>query len=414
MRPEELDADLLEVALSALERGESYDDVAAGLPDRLRPRLEAADLLRQARPSPGLGTGPRPTFALGLEEQLRTDLRLQRSAPMPGGERPAPSPRISPLTAVKLLLLSLGVGGVFYLGVRQAGPGSVLYPVRQVVDEVRCALHPTHESRSQAHVDVGWQRIEDLRRHLESDSANPDQMAPILSGLTGAFAAALDAATASGDDVLVRRVEAEARLAAGELSKLDSDVDSLIGKARRQLLGPLVSRSAPKVGRARPTTALGAVTFEPTATEDAGESTPTPIGVSTEVEPQTEIAPVTSEPTVAVPSTPSVEPTASPTARPPDPTSPPATRERDEPTPTPVPPTPTADGDAGRAEATDDPRTPTRDSHPVTSTPPPPILPTATPREGTEFPGLTAVAPPTEPTPDPGSGSVTVVPPSVP
>jgi hypothetical protein len=415
LRPEEHEAERLEEAISALNRGEAFDDVAASLPEELQAELAAAANLIGARVPVG-SAGPSPSFALGLEEQLLTDLRLRRTSQMPRLGR----------VSVRAVAAVLAVAAVVvFMGIRQASPGTTLYPVRELLDEAQAELHLTAEGRSRAYLALGWRRIDEIRALLRTGGVDNDEFQPLLAGVVDSFAAALDAAVGSGDPEFEERVAAQAMRAGAELEALERFADAYsqvaLVDARKDLEGvlvdPVFEDSPPRVGPAEAEATLPSTATDVAATEPAGAVLPTdaPIVVTATPVQSPTVPPTTAPPTVLPPTaepTVEIEPTTGPTQRPSPTVDYPPTREDREPTPTrtPNPPTKTPGANAPSPIPTEDPRTPTRDVHPETSTPGPPIVPTEV-APGTAIPpDLTPVVPPTsEPTDGPGDRRSTPV-----
>ena len=139
MRAQDGAAERLEEALAALADGVTDDGASRQIPPDLRPLVDAAAAVMSARRRSG--GEPRPTFVLGLEEQLRTDLRM--AGP--------PAPRqLNPTGAPLLLLAALAVSGLAWLGVRSAQPDSPLYPVQRGLADLGSAFSATNGGRADA------------------------------------------------------------------------------------------------------------------------------------------------------------------------------------------------------------------------------------------------------------------------
>ncbi|MFQ5460524.1 MAG: hypothetical protein ACE5EL_06990 [Anaerolineae bacterium] len=126
MNPDEvLRADAVDRAVAALLSGAHRGDILAVLPAGVGRLLDAAVALREARLDAG---GPRPSFVLSLEDDLRTDLRLQvrsRSLARRGRRR-----ALAGLAAAALLTGLMLTAG-------QAVPGDRLYGLKRGVEGIR-------------------------------------------------------------------------------------------------------------------------------------------------------------------------------------------------------------------------------------------------------------------------------------
>jgi len=344
LRSEDLSAEELHTAIGALHRGDAPEDVESRLPPDLRPLLAAAARLLNARRQ--AGDAPRPAFVLGLEEQLRTDLRL----------RPAVR-RGLPLRTRLLALGGVLAGGLLFVGVHQARPGDALYDFKRGIQAI--ALQ-TGGACCAAYLDLGWRRYEETKELVEAGNPDGDVLQGVLDDLTAAYTTALRLARNADDPRSSARVETEARLVEAELAQLEPSARPAIaarlrrsrGLIRASLVpaGPIVKVPPPGVPT-RPVSPTE-VPLPPTATVIPDRATVTPPPTAVRATP----VPSPSATTTALPM-----PTRGPERIDPDPTK--------TPTALPPPPTPT----------TERPLTPTRDTHDFPITPVPTIMPTDTP-----------------------------------
>jgi len=418
-------ADELEAAIAAMERDAAFGapaDPASSArgngtgapplgsapmqssdgPSQIRSQLAAAAALLHARDS---GPGPRATFVLGLEEQLRTDLRLMPSAPAPTWRRlTRPRMAIAAVGAVTLAAVLLFAG----------------YRVQQ-----RFGLQPDPApAGAQLLLEDGWRNLADVKAILAADTRDPVQLRNALDASIACFLGAMALADESADDALRARrhlaAEAELEAAAIELARLarglPPEVRRPILDARRQLTVRLLDErvswappgsAAVPPGSASPTpnvppalvplrpaeppteppTSVAAPTQTPTPDGGSGSSpTATPVGGPTSTEIAAPSATPTDDPPPSAPG-PGPEPTATPMIADPAPTATPLPTTSPSQTPVPGAVDPTA--------------TPTRDSWPTATDPPPPTR--------TPGPDVTD-EPPEPPTAEPSSE----VPPSPP
>ncbi|MFN2115732.1 MAG: hypothetical protein ACK2T6_08450 [Anaerolineae bacterium] len=410
----------LNVAIDALLRGASRDEAEAGLPDELRPLLDTAGSLAAA--GRGSRGGARPSFVLGLEDQLRTDLRLQRRV----GPRAAPRERLW-----RLLIALVSASLLMLVAVERSGPSDPLYGVKQRIEEGRLLLTGAGTARVDSLLDSAWLGLAQVRRlhELPDSDVSADEWQSVLDGLTDAYAAAAAAALESGDVMQQRRVRSAADLAADELSRLaDQAARNRLATARwfrlsaarlrqsiaslppeggdpRRVVGPSVAPTA-TLPAAAATAAVGpsAAPAEPTTAPvatDAAAPAATSSPTSGSTPPALAPPPATTTATVAAvgPS-----PTASsppPGGGAPEPSQVPATVAVRPPfTPPPVTPTNTpqpSDSTPGSSVVTT--ATVTPDSWVVTSTPDPADV-TPTVRAQPETPPPATIE-------DPGSGAPT-------
>jgi hypothetical protein len=354
LEQEARDAERLHDALGALSRGVPAAVPAA--PD-LAAMVRAAERLTSAH-SAGAGA-PRPSFVLGLEEQLRMDLRLG-TAPRP--ERPLGAWR--PLLGVALAVFGLGL---VFVGVDRAGPGDALHALQGPLNALRASLVFSPAARAAWRLDAGWGYLGEVRTLVAQGRRVPWSL---VDAVQGAYADAVRLADASGDDRLVRRVAREAEDAAGVLAAL-----------------------APLAGPDGPVLEAGGVALE----ARAGRHVPMPVvGLPAPVASSTAVATAVPTATFAAPPTAAVSPEPVITARP---------------TLTPVPPTPTERAPSATPTpfvappTRERPRTATR---PPTSAPPsvtpPPVVATPT---SDDWPTATApIPPPAPPTAPPGPSAL--------
>lgn len=368
-------ADALNDAIDALLTGRDVGALDAS--DDLRPLLDEGRALLRHRPPE---SAPRATFLLGLEAQLRTDLRLRAA-----GGRPRRR-RMPGAAALGLLLL-----GALLFGAMTMPSG--LEPLREAWDALDLVPSSGPDDRVRSLLDRGWRSLAaaeaagDDGRHAASGRA--------LEAAVGRYRRALAAAEDPAVDPRVRsQAHAEARLVAARLARRAHGLpvaERVRWIAARQALArllvadlrivhlpsdaagdPAPEPDPPAAGRVAPPT-IAVATPSPTATTEP----PRPAPPTREAWPTGTAA--ASPPPTASPVPPTLEIPVPPPA--------PATAERARPPATATPP-PTAEPTGARIV----PATPTADR-----------WPTATPRAA-ETGAPTAAppqpsAPPGEPTP---------------
>lgn len=373
-------ADALNDAIDALLAGREI--VGHDAPDDLRPLLDEGRALLRHRPPE---SAPSASFLLGLEAQLRTDLRLRASSARPR-RRSIPG-----AAALGLLLV-----GAWLLGAAGgAWSPVVVEPLRTAWDELVLAVGSGPDARVRGLLDRGWRSLEAAEdadrdgRHAAAERA--------LESALGRYRRALAAAEDAAVDPRVRsQAHAEARLVAARLGRRAHGlpvaerapwIAARLALARL-LVADLRIVHLPADGASRTAPELdppeqGRVLPSPTATGTAPSAAPSAPPAT--VQPTREAWPT---PAATASSTPPIVPPASPTAEEPAPA--PATAERARP-PATATPMPTAEP-TGASNA---PATPTADRWP-TSTPRPvePGAPTSAPPQPTVAPGEpTPIAP---------------------
>jgi hypothetical protein len=417
LRPDRHD-DQLNEAVDALIEGASRDEVAALLPDDLGPLVEAADVL--ARSAQAGANGPRPSFVLGLEEQLRTDLRLRR----PG--LPRASLRNRFLRWVAALVVATMV---MLVVVEQSNPDDLLYGVKQTIEESRVRLMGSAGTRVDQYLDSAWRLLADIRDMHESPSAEMTAAAwnAALDDLVEAYSSAANEAVVAGDPKLQRRVRSETDMAARELTRIAGEAERgglerarlfrVSASALRRSIAALPSEAG-DAWRAVGAAAAPATPPEASVTPSPRQPTPRateqstarPTERATEISTLPAVLPTAGSPTIAVTMIATAPPaTARPALSTSVPTSVPATQAVRPPhTPVPVTPTdtpaPPIDTPGSSVIATG---TSTPDEWVTTSTP---ELDRPTPTTGT-VPGTPAALPTLH---DPGTSEPTSQPSSTP
>lgn len=375
------DAEQLQAALEAGSGiGLPHADESPG---DLAEMLGVADQLRAA--ASGHAGDPRPSFVLGLEEQLRTDFRLQPPEPPATPARPRWSGSRITLTVLVLALALVLTAGFL---VERAAPGDSLWGTHRLLEQVRLAASVSAGSRVDQLLDIGWRHVRTLSDLAERHVLTARSLDALLPAITDSYSEAIRLAASNGDDRLRLRVAREAGDAADELRRLVGQLPPDDGPplvAAETVLRAMILRVDARL-------AAGGAAVVPTATPlpatvaasaTAGAGNP---GFPTDTPPPLRLSTATLAPTATLPPPPTrattQPPTATPTERPLP--SPEATRRERLRTPTLPPPQPS-----------DSPTTP---------------LPVATgtiaPPTPTQDKWLTAPAPPSEP---PGAPSETPV-----
>lgn len=418
VRPEEA----LSAAFEQLRAGRPEAEILRELPSSLHAAFRAGLELDAAR---GAAPGePRASFVLGLEEQLRTDLRLAGAGMGAGAARldaAAAGRRVGSRVALLLLALLLAGALGLYGVAREAEPGSWLYPVKRAGEIVMLGAARSPEARAARHLDYGWRRLEEADSLLVTAArADEGAVRAVLDDLVSSYDAALRLAEGQGDRRAVARARADLEAASDRLgdlaSELGPDRRPPILAARARLRLELVEtrvvhlppppdpvRQVPPPRREAPTATAGpaptAIAEPPAPTKPATPVPTAPPVAPTSILPPPSALPPTATPPPPEPTRPSEPDPATATPRPPSPgptpsptpliarpteaaTLTPAPSPTDAPnepaTPTPVPtqdrwPTATVP-----PTATDEPRTPPPVT-PETRTPPPASPPPATP-----------------------------------
>lgn len=330
MRPDDQAADQLNAAIDALLDGSAPEEVRAGLPPDLRALADTGvRLVRARRP---YGADVRPTFLLGLEEQLRTDFRL---GSVPARLTSTPGSLVALLAAALLLLT-----GVVLLGATHAGPTDTLYGLKRRIEDVRLTLAWSPAAKAALCLDYGWRRVEETHTLLTPGRLANGRLHGVLDDLVDTYAAAFVYAGQVTDSEVERRAQFETGLAVDQLAQWEGQSPQpqaawiretrealeliqsrqAIARAARggvpPTLVPVLTTSAPSVPTATPT--FG--TMPPTATMVTGPTAP-PTVVPTAV---TRSSPVPTETPAVVPPTnvPGPEPTRQAKPRPTEPRRP--------------------------------------------------------------------------------------------
>jgi hypothetical protein len=368
-------AEALNGAIDALLAGESRRAAGVGLPLDLEPLLDAGAHLRDLGAS--LAGGPSPGFVLGLEDQLRTDLRLHL--------RPAAGEPHRTWLAPVLLALGLLLAAV-WLAAQGAVPGDALYVLKRGAEAPEVVLAPDPGARSRVYFRHGRRRLEEVGVLL-SVRHRAALLDDLLDDLVIAYSRGTTAAMASADPMVVVRARVEVRAAEVELDGMLDDAGGTdreeIGDTREALLRLLEPVDASPTGEP-PVAAIEPTTAVPTRRPPPG---PTPAPSATV--PATAPALSPPQPTATVPPRPTADVPTS-TLPPPMPS---ATRAAPSATawPTELPTRPPRD-DPGTDEPTAAPSATASANHPVVPSP-------TTDRWPTDFP--------TEPGPTPPDTSPT-------
>ncbi len=314
-------AEELHQALEDLRAGRPLEAAAQNVTPELRPLLASAARLVQAAAS---RHGPRPSFVLGLEEQLRTDVRLRVGRPRRWTLR-----RLLLPAAAALLL---GVAGVS----RWVPEG---WP--QVVAALRGSPEETRlDSSVERELDAAWSRLEELGGLLRAGRGADPALASAVQDIVSRCARARQLARQVGSERLAARADAEAAAVATELERLAGQAGARGYALRRGALAIRYDAAPPwlAAGGAEPAAGPRAVapvassTTVPTPTVAATDYLTPPVRTTTEL-PTATLALPPDYPTASVSPTresddgpPPVrpEPTATPTLPPPTPVPSPA------------------------------------------------------------------------------------------
>jgi hypothetical protein len=384
LAPETHAAERLQQALDEAARA---GNGAAPAPPELAGMLAVADRLRHAAASrSGMGGDPRPSFVLGLEEQLRTDLRL-----LPQPAAPAP-----PAWSGAALLLGATI--VFAIGLVSLGrverslPGEALWPLRLGFEEARAAAATAPDPRAQLLLDSGWRHVQALERLVDAGEVPLDVLTALLRAATDRYGEALAVVDVATDARLRRRAEREigdaAAVLAGAAKDLPVEQAAAVAVAEAALRAQLRGRG-------------GIVTRPPVLSPGPGD--PTALPPTPGATPSPSATPVPSATAATgVGATPAPTLTALPTRSPP-------TRSPPSATPSPPPPTTVASPPPATDEPTERPTRSSPATHPppnttvptdVARTPPPDRWPTGMPTHQpmpTDPPEPTALPPPGDP-----------------
>lgn len=394
MNREAHDAEQLNAALDAVAAGASPEQALAGLPPELQRLAETGDWFLRAGAE--AGPRPRPSFMLGLEDQLRTDLRLRPAAPVdgdaPGSARGLPASLFAFLRRPRVLgLLLLGLVGLFGL-TQRALPGDPLYGAKRLVERTVEALAPSQSMRANICLDRGWRRLEETEALLVGGS-DADLLERVLTDLVDDYRSALEHAAASDDERVNFRAATEVAATRDRIDRLAATASpedsSLLVEAREALeearmrLG--ISHERPKGPGSEPIAPTEAAEgpVPPVAGTASAPAEPSPTLVSGGPE-GTEAATASPSPSASATASPTPKPAATATALIPAASATPTASRT--PTQTSVPP------------PTDRPK-PKRTRVPPTETP----VPQATPEPSRTPDAWAATATPVDPTETPGA-----------
>jgi hypothetical protein len=315
---------------------------------------------RQARARDGASGRPRPTFVLGLEEQLRTDLRL--------GPARLPARRLGWRGWVGATLVTVAALGGALVAVERADPGAALAALQAPWRAVSAAIAPSPDRRVAWYLQAGWRHLGEVHALVVERQPVPWSL---LDALQADYTEALRLAEASGDDRLVQRVVREATDVGEDLTALAPQAGAsgpvlaaagtaLVAATERRIPVAVIGRPAPVASPTPGPTATVLSLVAATATAlPTTTAPPPPVATSAPT-----LTPVRATATL-------VQPSATPTVD-----APPPTRERwRTATPSPPPPPPTATPPMVAP-------TPTSDDWPTATPPKPP--PTVAPEPSGE------------------------------
>jgi len=367
-------ADALNDAIEAILSGRG--PMPADVLDELRPLLaEGRSLLRHR-----MGDGsPSPTFLLGLEAQLVTDLRLQ-----------APVARRRPWRAAgAVVVAAVGLLAAVLLGpASELLPARVTEPVHRAWNAVTLVASPSPDARIRRLLAQGWRHLkaaEDAGRSVPA----PPALARALDAAIGRYRLALAAAADAALDARIRsQAEAEVQLVIARLARQahgrpEDDRAIWVG-ARLTLRRLLVAdarvvhllpspRQAPSDDArvllppaAQPAPPLASQTALPT--DAVTPTVPTAVPTRESWPAETSVAPTASQ---TAPAAPSPVPATAERARPPATATLPATTPTEPPDPPARAVTPTQDRWPTATPRSIDPGMPTLEGSPQPSLPPP-------------------------------------------
>ena len=396
----------LQAALERLAAGEPLEGILESLPADLRGQARTAGMLTAA--TQGRGDRPGVGFVLGLEDQLRTDLRMRMAGQVQAPAAPGRPSWSGSRTIALTLLLTILPGLLVATTASRALPGQPLYALRRGAETLGQAWPRDAAGAAERRLDLAWQRQLELSRLLEVGQGGPDSAERLLDELVAGYRQALRLAAESGDHRVALRADSEASAAADRLGELEALVP---GELR-----PKIAQAVQALAEARRRLAAS-TPLEPVPIVDAGRAEPgKPSGRLATASPSP-------EPT-RDPASSTAPPEASSTALAPAPTATqrePQPEATGSPTPSPAPPA-TASPEPERPYPTRDPlrtATPLPPPAPTPTAPPPPPAPaptwTSEPAWPTTAPPTPALEPtqpakptePAEPTaapPDPGLG----------
>lgn len=212
MSSEQAGADRLHEAVEALLRGRAVDEVARELGVEERALLRAAGRISSART--GSADVPRPTFVLGLEEQLRTDLAL---AGWPLGRvarlRLALRGRVTPALLV-VAAIALLWGAARY-------DGGAAAPSPDPPDGASASVGPPSAGPTAAdRLALGREALGALRAALDGP---PDEVRGRIARVVEAYGEAMRLADAGADRGLRDRVADETAMAARAMEDMAAE-----------------------------------------------------------------------------------------------------------------------------------------------------------------------------------------------
>ena len=194
-----MDETLLAERFETLLTADAGTDAPAGLTDLTADEQSDLDLLlrlaRSIPPATRLVPGPDPDFVTTLGVRLREEAhRRSAGLPVADPEPVAPARRLRLLPGggravrwagglVAALLLAFGVLGI---AARQALPGDLLYPVKQLLDRIAVQV-------SGGHYDQGMTWLAQAEQHIGEARELADSGAPRVDDVTGAYASATTA-----------------------------------------------------------------------------------------------------------------------------------------------------------------------------------------------------------------------------
>lgn len=327
MPPDDQVADQLNAAIDALLSGAPAGVLIERLPAELHGPVRVGSQLAGARRPNGGAVGP--TFLLGLEEQLRTDFRLQRAS---GPARAARRGRWAILLVGPLMLLGL------FLGARRAGPTDPLYGLKRGLESVQLTLTRSPAAQAGLWLGYGARRLDEAGTLLGTGGPADVALGAVLDDLVAAYAAAFGIAAQLDDPWPQRRAETQADLTIRQLAEWETraagpevawiretrqaleDVRSHRAIAREAVGGP----APPLVPAPSPTARLRPATLTPAPAADTATPTATGMPAQPTVAPTRSVAPpaATATPPAAPTTEPAPEPTREGRPRPTDPRRP--------------------------------------------------------------------------------------------
>jgi hypothetical protein len=317
---------------SEQERADALQRALEGRQPRTDPSAQAlvpGELIATARALGAIESGdglPSPTFVLGLEEQLRTDLRLGLtgvSAPDQNPSHPSAGPSVRGVPrSVMILLAALLIAATLLGAIWHAGPYNPLYQARLRLDAMRWTIAGLLGSGSDggAEFEQGKRLLEDARAVVERPSSDGARLQRVLSRLPALYSVGSERATASPDGWPLMRARIEVQSAVAELERLGAVAPPEERAALEETRDALAGILDPN----RPGPVAGVVPTVPTDVP-TGISTAPPVATAatTRIPAPTEVPPTRPPPTAAIaPATATATATSSPTVPPPPPEQP--------------------------------------------------------------------------------------------